>query len=103
MTLLKEFFAPIGIILLILLAVSIVITIVWSTLGYIGNSLFHQRVKAGTPVRLDTEDEQSGWYVVKTRVEDTVELVLIIPDKPERDLNNAKTDVTCDISLLKPL
>ena len=103
MTILKDFFAVIGLIMLVIIGVSVVITLLWSILGYLANVHFHKRITVGTPVRLDTEDEQSGWYVVKSRVDDIVELVLIIPDKPGKDLAIAKTDVTCDISLLKPL
>jgi hypothetical protein len=100
---LKDFFAAVGLIMLVIIGVSVIITLLWALLGYLANVHFHQRITVGTPVRLDTEDEQSGWYVVKSRVDDIVELVLIIPDRPERDLSKAKTDVTCDILLLKPL
>ena len=99
----REFFVPIVVTIVILIAASIAITIIWAIFGYVGNMMFHRRIKAGTPVKFDDGSEKTGWYVVKRRDGDRVELVLIIIDKPERDFSKMETDVICDIELLKPL
>jgi len=103
MNILKELFTPIVITIIILLTISVAIALLWQILEYIRKRLFYNRVKTGTPVRLDAKNEQSGWYVVKKRIKDTVELILIIPDAPKKDLDKTEPDVVCDISLLKPL
>jgi lipopolysaccharide export LptBFGC system permease protein LptF len=62
---------------------------------------FRKRLKKGEPAWLNVENEaQSGWYVVKKRDGDTVELIRLALDNTKKNIDFIPTDVTCNIEQL---
>lgn len=88
----------------VLLVIGMVILLLGLILNMIRTNNFHKRIKVGTPVRLDEEiDNKGGWYVVKSRTENRVELVRLAPDNTGKDVTGLETEYECDVTFCKPL
>jgi len=83
--------------------VGLVVVIMFAVILYdhFSDKRFRKRLKKGEPAWLNVENEgQSGWYVVKKREGDTVELVRLALDNTKKNIDFIPTDVTCNVDQL---
>jgi len=88
----------------VLMVLSVIIVLITYVFVIIRDAKFHKRIKVGTAVKLDEElNDIAGWYVVKKRIGDKVELVRLAPDNAGKNITELDTEITVDIMLCKPL
>lgn len=95
----KELLIPVVQIIGGLLVLALVIALIAYVWDIVSTAHWHKRIKIGTPIRLDIDnpDLDGGWYVVKGRTGDTVELIRLAPDNRKKNITTIPTDVTCDV------
>ncbi len=100
----NEIFVPLLKVIGILVTVAIVSLMVKGLFMLLFKDHWHKTIKQGKAVRLDMgNDALDGWYVVKNRIGNTVELIRLNPENSGKNITYIPTDVTCSIEFLKPL
>jgi hypothetical protein len=85
----------------VMVGIAVVIMFAVIFTDHFSDKRFRKRLKKGDPAWLNVENEaQSGWYVVKKREGDTVELIRLALDNTKKNIDFIPTDLICNIDQL---
>lgn len=85
----------------IIIGIAVAFCLIIILIDRFSDKRFRKRLKKGDPAWLNVENEgQSGWYVVKKREGDTVELIRLALDNTKKNIDFIPTDIICNIDKL---